>query len=287
MPTSRVVILAVLPLAALALAAWLLLVSPKRQEASELTSEATALQAQVSEQEQLAQSAETARQEFPRAYRRLVVLGKAAPEDDDTSSFLIQLERIASQSGVDFVSLQAESGAAGAPAPPPPEAPAEEEETTENVASETPAPPTEAQASLLPIGASIGPAGLAVLHYSLNFEGDFFKLAEFLQGIDGMVRTRADGDVGVQGRLVTVDNFELTPLADEVAATTASGQPPGMDSNPNLKAEFTITTYLTPADEGTVAGASPEGPAPPTEPQPASTPPASADPTATASTGTP
>lgn len=276
MKRSNLVIF-LLPLLALFGAVWMLVLSPKRQQAAELETEVAGLQAELSAQEELAAGAEVAREEFPRAYRRLVVLGKATPEDDDTSSLLVQLDRIAGSTGVKFIALSADAGAAEA-APPPvtaPQTPAQTAEQSEqkvgNVeagAPAVPAPATEAQASLLPIGASIGPAGLPVMRYSLSFQGDFSRLADFLEGLDGMVSTRPDGGVGVKGRLITVDSFDLAPAGS------------GPSENPDLTAEFTITTYLTPADQGATAGASPAGPAPVS-----ATPPA--PPTATASTTTP
>jgi hypothetical protein len=284
--SARRTVLAVLPLIAVAIAFWVLLLGPKREEASELESDLTALQAQVDEQEQLAANAEAARKDFPRAYRRVVVLGKAAPEDDDTSSLLVQLNRIAQSSGVDFVSLEAEEGAAATPAPAPttPQTPADTAEASEQQAENAgegeaapaPAAPTEASAASLPIGASIGPAGLPVMKYALNFEGGFFELADFLAGLDAMVRTTSDG-VRVRGRLMTVDAFDLTPL-DIVDSTP---------SDPRLAANVTVTTYLTPAEEGVTAGASPTGPAPATEPQPASTATSPTASTTTASTSAP
>jgi Pilus assembly protein, PilO len=281
--SSRRIVLAALPLIAAALAFWVLVLSPERQEAADLKAEVSELQAEVEEQEQLAASAESARQEFPRAYRRVVVLGKAAPEDDDTSSLLVQLNRVARDSGVDFISLEADTSSqtTAAPAAATPQTPADaaegSEQRVENAegAAPTPAPPTEASAATLPIGASIGPAGLPVMKYSLSFEGGFFDLADFLAGLDEMVRTTADG-VRVRGRLMTVDGFELSPL-DMVGGSSAE---------PKLSATLTVTTFLTPAEEGVTAGASPSGPAPPTEAQPASMTPPS-DSTATASTGTP
>ena len=288
-------VLVLLPVAAAVIAFWLLGISPKRQEASDLEAQVVDLQTQLDQQEQLAAGAEAARQDFPRAYRRVVVLGKAAPEDDDTSSLLVHLNRVAQASGVSFVSLTTESAGSAEPAPPPttPQTPAdtaaESEQQVENVDGAAAPAPTEATAALLPIGASIGPAGLPVMKYSLSFEGDFFRLADFLAGLDEMVKTRADGSVGVRGRLITVDQFELLPRDEATATedeTTGAAAAAASARNPELAASFTITTFLTPADEGVTGGASPTGPAPATEPQPASTS-AAEEPTATASTSTP
>jgi Tfp pilus assembly protein PilO len=105
---------------------------------------------------------------------------------------------------------------------------------------------TEAAASLMPLGASVGPAGLAVMPYELTFTGDFFKIADFIKGLDSLVKTTNE-KVGVDGRLITVDAFSLSEDSEA--------------KFPALQATFSVTTYLTPPSEGATAGASPEGPA--------------------------
>jgi len=62
--------------------------------------------------------------------------------------------------------------------------------------------------------------------------------------------------VDVTGRLITVDGFSLTAAEGE--------------SFPRLEASFTVTTYLTPPEEGVTAGATPGAPAS-TEATPAAT----------------
>ena len=92
--------------------------------------------------------------------------------------------------------------------------------------------------------------------YSLTFTGSFFKIADFIKGLDSLVKTTNE-NVGVNGRLVTINGFSL-----------------GEDSEakfPALQANFSVTTYLTPPSEGTTAGASPEGPTEPVSSVPAST----------------
>ncbi len=74
-----------------------------------------------------------------------------------------------------------------------------------------PVSPTEMAASTLPLGATVGPAGLAVMPYKLTFTGDFFQIADFIKGLDALVKTNNE-KVGVDGRLVTVDGFSLEGL---------------------------------------------------------------------------
>jgi Tfp pilus assembly protein PilO len=249
--SSRLVV-SVLVVVALAIGFWVLLLSPKREKAAELGTQADSLQVSLSEAQSQVTEAEAARQDFPSDYRQLVVLGKAVPVGDETSSLLVELGKVAARSKLDFESIQMNSSgggeAAAVPVAPAPEPPAET--TTGESTGATPAsaaiPPTEAAASLLPLGASVGAAGLAVMPYSLDFKGDFFHIADFIKGIDSLVHP--DGTtVAVDGRLVTLDGFSLT--AD-----------PELDF-PHLDATFSVTTYVTPPSVGLTAGATPTEPA--------------------------
>jgi Tfp pilus assembly protein PilO len=273
-------ILLALPVLALIAAFWFLLLSPKREEASQLQDEVSTLQTAVSEQEQIATAAEQARKAFPRNYRRVVVLGKAVPEDSDTSSLLVQLTRLAGEAGVEFNAIELDSAAAAAtPAPAPtesvPAAPSTEEVPAE-ASTAAPAVPTEASAANLPLGAAIGPAGLAVMPYELKFRGDFFAIADFIADVDKMVELDREGQPAAFGRLITVDGFALTSV-DETDTASASGT--------TLEATFAVTTYVTPEEQGLTAGATPSGPAPPAEPTPASEGAEPASPAPTASAG--
>ena len=118
-------------------------------------------------------------------------------------------------------------------------------------------PPTEAAASLLPLGAAIGPAGLAVMPYHLTFGGNFFQIANFIRGIDSLVHTR-NSSVAVDGRLVTLSGFALN---------TEEGESKDEQKPSNfLKATFAVTTYVTPPTQGITAGATASAPAPITTP---------------------
>jgi Tfp pilus assembly protein PilO len=86
--------------------------------------------------------------------------------------------------------------------------------------------------------------------YDLKFTGNYFQIADFLERVDGLVHTRGSR-VEVRGRLLTVDAFSLQPLQ------SAAGN---VGPVPKLTAEFAVTTYLTPADQGITAGATPTGP---------------------------
>jgi hypothetical protein len=250
---DRAVLIA-LPLLALMAAFWFLVLSPKREEAAQLGDDVASLESEVSQLQQAAEFAEQARRDFPRDYSKVVTLGKAVPEDDDTASLFAQLGGISERAGVEFRSLELTENAEAVTTPPPEtETTADEPPATEGSTAGEPAPAsspasaTETAAASLPIGATVGPAGLPVMPYELRFQGDFFHVADFIKGLDDTVSTQG-GAVSVDGRLMTIDGFSLVP-------NPATGFP-------SLLSTFAVTTYVTPATEGLTAGASPGGPAP-------------------------
>jgi hypothetical protein len=108
--------------------------------------------------------------------------------------------------------------------------------------------------------------------YDLSFSGGFFEIADFLKELDAMVDAHG-GHVGVRGRLLTVDSFKLS---------TADTSPTAQGSGGTLSADFSVTTYLTPPDQGITAGATQGGPAPATPAPATPTPASSSAPTASA-----
>lgn len=231
---SRGMVFAILGLVAAAILFWVLLLSPKRDEADKLGLRVTALEGSLAQHEDEIRQGEEARKQFPVDYQRLIVLGKAVPGGSDTASLLAQVAKIAERNKIEFRSIQLNAdGSSG-------EAPA----ATPSAAAE-PASATEVAASLLPLGATVGPAGLAVMPYTLTFNGSFFKVSDFIAEVDKLVKT-TNADVAVDGRLVTLDAFTLK--ADPELGF------------PMLEASFGVTTYLTPPGEGVTGGATPTSP---------------------------
>jgi Tfp pilus assembly protein PilO len=247
MSASNRMIISILVVAALAIGFWMLLLGPKREEASELSAQEGEMRVALSEAQAKAVEAAEARRRFPADYRQLVVLGQAVPAGEETASLLVELNEVARSTGVKFNSFQlsssGEGGAAAAPAPTAPEAPAAAAPSGAVPAAAT-IPPTEVAAAMTPLGASIGPAGLAVMPYTLTFSGNFFQVADFIKEIDSLVDA-GKGRLAVDGRLVTLDGFALN-----VSAGT----------EPQLTATFTVTTYVTPPNQGITAGATPTEP---------------------------
>ncbi|HEX3041540.1 MAG TPA: hypothetical protein VHP56_05570 [Solirubrobacterales bacterium] len=240
MNSSNRVIVAMLVVVALAVAFWMLLLSPKKAEVTKLDKQVTQQEEELSVHRSEVQAGLAAEKAFPAAYQQLVVLGKAAPADDDTASLLVQLNRISEDSKVRFETFVLTPGGGEEAAPEPaPEA---------GGSSSFPSP-TEVAASTMPLGASIGPAGLAVMPYTLTFKGSFLHVADFIHGLDSLVKTN-NAEVEVTGRLITINGFNLA-------------EDPGKGF-PNLSASFTVTTFLVPPEQGVTAGATPTSPEPAT-----------------------
>jgi hypothetical protein len=108
--------------------------------------------------------------------------------------------------------------------------------------------------------APTAPAGLETVPLSLQFEGNFFKLADFFHELKRFVRV-ANQDVLVSGRLISVDGVRWASDPEIF---------------PGIRAEVTATVYLSPLTQGVTAGATPAGPAPTTPTTPAESTPAPA-----------
>lgn len=267
--TDRAIVV-VLGLVGLLAAFWFLVMAPKRERVSELDDQVAALEASVAEQEQIVAFAEQAEGDYARDYHRLVVLGKAIPGDDDAASLIEQTQTLATGAGIDFRTLvravpeatsEAPAAAQTTADPPPASSSTEGEATpastegastgaesgTTTATTATAVPATEASAAALPIGATVGSAGLPVLPYDMTFNGDFFEIADFMSELDSMVRVDGKG-IGVDGRLLTVDGFALVPDPDR-----------GL---PHLNASLRVSSYVAPPDQGLTGGATPAAPTP-------------------------
>jgi Tfp pilus assembly protein PilO len=262
-------------LVALAVGFYLLVLAPKRADAGKLKDQINELHASISAAEQQATYGEEARQDFPKYYGRMVVLGKAVPGEADTASMLVQFSSISRASRVKFNSIELSQGnsgasegsgggsgtASGSSSPTSPTGAAEAAASTASTAnsatptsstssgtSATSAPATEASAATLPIGATVGSAGLPTLPYDLKLQGSYFNVANFIGKVDGLVQPVDDGArLAPDGRLITLGGFSFKLLRST--------------PTPLLSADFVINAYST-GDQGLTLGASPSGPAP-------------------------
>ncbi|MFN8112348.1 MAG: hypothetical protein U0R51_04025 [Solirubrobacterales bacterium] len=272
MKKSDRMILVVVPMLALVVGFYLLAISPKQKQIGELDDQIAGLQDRVSQAETEVQGAETARKAFPKNYAQIVSMGSAVPEDSDQATLIYDLTQAADQTGVHFRSFElaedaASAEAAAAPAP----AATTESTTTDSTTTDAgaattdttststtttavaPVTATEATAATLPIGATVGSAGLPVMPYKLRFNGNFFDMADFFANLDKTVDVVNDGtgDPKVDGRLLTINGFAMV------------GDP--KHGFPLVQSSMSVNTYVVPGDQGLENGATPAGPSPVTD----------------------
>jgi hypothetical protein len=224
---DRLLIMIVVAIVAVA-GSWILVIQPKRDEASKLAGQVTAAQTQLGSARAQIAAAELARSTYASNYAAVAKLGEALPADDNTGSLIFQLQDAATRAGVDFRSLVLNPASSGP-------------------AAATPSTSSTSQAvtATLPPGAAVGAAGLPTLPFTFTFTGNFFHLANFFGRMERFV-VATNNKISVSGRLMTLNAISL------------GAGPRGF---PQIIATISATTYLVPASEGLTAGALPSGPA--------------------------
>lgn len=101
---DRIVIIGVVVAVVLA-AAWMLVVSPERKQASQLSSEVAADQAQLASAEGKVASARAAQSQYAAAYTSIVSLGKAVPPSQEVPGLIDQLAQASHEKNVEFASI--------------------------------------------------------------------------------------------------------------------------------------------------------------------------------------
>ncbi len=256
--------------------------SARRRAISRATSPTCSLR--WSRRSRTAAAGQQARKSFPIDYRKLVVLGKAVPADADQSSLLVQLQQLADRSGVEFRSIElTESQTLGRSSTPPPSTSTDHstrprrprrlprirdlqlvDELDEPTTEPTP-PRRRRRPRPCRSGPRLVPAGLPVMRYRPAVHRRLLPDRRLPRPGQRHGALRSSGAVVVDGRLAHRGRLHPSPIETE-------------DQNPSpvptLTADLSVTTYLTPADQGTIAGATPTGPAP--SGSTSTTPPASA-----------
>jgi type II secretory pathway pseudopilin PulG len=206
--------------------AWMLVIQPKRSQASKLGDQVKAAQAQLSAAQQQVAQGEAARNAYATSYASLARLGEAVPADDNVPSLIFQVQGAASASKVDFQTLSLSSSGGSS-------------------STVTTSSATQAAAVALPPGASMGPAGFPIEPFTFTFNGNFFHLSNFLGRLERFVVAK-NNQISVSGRLMTLDAISL------------GAGPAGF---PQITATVSATTFLVPAAQGLMNGATTTGPA--------------------------
>ena len=227
---TRTIAIVVLAGIAILAALWMLAISPKREERTQVKANVTAQEARLATAKTQLASFEAAKQQFPVKLAELKQLDKAVPSRGAISSLLRQLQKRAKvrNSELRLVALKAGGAAAAAGG-------------------------TAAAAPVTP-GASVGPDGLAALPFTFEFTGEYFDLRDILATVRRSVSVRKD-KIKVGGRLLTIDGLSFTrtdPSSTQTKATlnaTAYIAPDGA-STPQAPATATSATAATPTAGG-------------------------------------
>ncbi len=183
---DRIVLIGVVVVAILA-AAWMLVVSPERKQASQLSSEVAADQTQLASAEGKLASAHAAQSQYAAAYASVVSLGKAVPPSQEVPALIDQLAQASNQKNVNFASI-AGSSASGSSS-----------------------------------SSSAAAAGFTQLPFTFTFEGSYFDLEHLFSQLTDFATLSATGDLEVNGRLLTIQSVKLAPVASgPEAGNTAS-----------------------------------------------------------------
>ncbi len=224
--TRDKMVLLVVVIAAAIVGVWLLVIAPKRSEASKLGDQLKVAQSQLTSAQSEVQAGLAAKAHFAASYTQMARLGEAVPGDDNVPSMILQLQNAATTDHVDFRTLNI-SG-----------------DSSSSTTAATTASTTQAATAALPPGATVGPAGFPIESFTFNFRGNFFHLSSFLGRVQRFVAVN-NNHVTVSGRLLAFNAISLGP---------------GPQGFPQISATISATAFLVPATQGVMAGATANGP---------------------------
>jgi Tfp pilus assembly protein PilO len=240
-------ILVAVPLVVLLAVFWFLFLSPKQDQVKQLDAKVTSAETAVATAQQTVSEGVGARKGFPRAYHRFVVSGKAVPTKDETASLLVQINRAAGASGIDFKTITSGGAGAGGTAA------------------------TTTTATTIPTAT---PGGLTPVSYSLTFGGTFFQIADFIARLDRSVNPKGQR-IASNARLITISGFTLTPddslpppsLSASVTVSAYSADPSlGAAAGATTAAPTTTTPTTTTPATGTDTSGTDTASTPPVSP---------------------
>lgn len=202
---------AVAVIVVLLMASWFLLISPKRSEAADLTAKTDE---QISTNAELTTQIAVLKQQsksLPKQEAKLAELQSRIPVDAQLPTLLVELNDVARKSGVAIVSLN-------------------------------PATPVTLGTAAAP-GTALAPDQLAGINVTLQVEGGYFEVQQFVNALEGMQRAFL-----VAG--LNIVESEGTSTASADTGTTGDTQPAG-----TLSATINGRVYMVPTAESMQAAA--------------------------------
>ena len=203
---------------------WLLLVSPERKKASELSTQISQANAQLATAEGEVTSARSAQARYSAAYASVVKLGKAVPPSEEVPALIYQLAQASNQKHVEFSSIATGATAAGGAG-------------------------AGAASAASASAASAATQTFTQMPFTFVFNGSFTDLYHLFHQLDAATARTASGSLRVGGRLLTVQGMKLEPQARE----GKGGQ---------LTGTITATAYVLPSSSSLTGGSTATAPAP-------------------------
>jgi type IV pilus assembly protein PilO len=221
-PSGVVIAAVVVGLIIYGLAGYFLLVSPQKGKAADLKRQAETTQQQIDQYRTLAAQAQATP---PIRVAELFRLTKAMPDSVDMAGVILELSRVARESGIQFDSITPQGA--------------------------TPV------------------SGYSLVPLSVEFDGNFYELSDFLFRLRNLVRVHA-GRLDAQGRLFVVDSIsfgESTKSFPQIKASltvhafvygdVSMTAPPAAETSPTTTDTTSTSTTTT---EPTTTAASPNTP---------------------------
>jgi hypothetical protein len=286
---DRRILLILLPVVVL-IAYYFLVLSPKRDDLKSARDQQHTAEAARDQAVAQAAQLEKARQTFAADYAAVVRLGKAIPEQVDSPSLLVQLDRASHGTHIDFssvvfgertqatVATSTTTATSGTQAPAQPNgnaaaggAPAstglggatesagnavnQGNTASNNVDQASTGTSTTSTTTTTATGTTTAPpsttsAALDTVALTFNFSGSYFDLADFFHRLKRFVYV-ANNQIFVRGRLISIDTLVFQRGGTPGAATSGAG---------DLTATVGATVYLSPKGQGVTGGATPQGP---------------------------
>ncbi|HSZ13646.1 MAG TPA: hypothetical protein VK790_06390 [Solirubrobacteraceae bacterium] len=223
MTTRDRTVLIVVVLVAVLGAAWMLLVSPERKQASQLGAQVAAAQASLASAEGKEASARAAQSQYAAAYASVVTLGKAVPPSQEVPALIDELSQASNEKQVNFASITA-GGGGGASTP--------------------------ASAAAASTASTASSGGFTQLPFTFTFEGSYFDLEHLFRQLTDFAVLDSSRQLQVSGRLLTIQDVKLSPL-------TSNTEPAVKRTASNLSGTITATAYMLPSSGGASSSASP------------------------------
>jgi Tfp pilus assembly protein PilO len=176
---DRTVLIAIL-VAVILGAAWMLVLSPERKQAGQLSAQVAEAQSQLTSAEGKVSSARAAQSQYASAYASLVSLGKAVPPSQEVPSLIEQLTRASNQKSVDFSSITDSSASSSASSSP----------------------------------AAAASAAFTQLPFTFVFEGSYVDLERLFSQLTRFATYTTSGDLQISGRLLTIQSVKLAPVSN-------------------------------------------------------------------------